>query len=131
MIYGFTEADDCEARRMSIRFYFYGKNKKDALHRYKEMFGREWLTSGFYGIQELSKEDGKKIVNEFKKAYKKAYIHIDIYSKYLELLRKDTSVENLKIEKSILKYQSKNLKIFVELHKEALKLNVTQYYILS
>lgn len=129
MIYGFTEADDCEARRMSIRFYFYGKDKEDALNRYKEMSGRDWITSGFYGIKELPKEDGKKILKEFKKAYKKAYIHIDIYSKYIELLSEETSVKNLKLEKSILKYQEQNLKKFLELDKEALKLNVSQYQI--
>lgn len=131
MIFGFTEADDCEGRRMSVRFYFYGKNKKDALERYKKMSGREWLTSGFYEIQELSKADGKKVVKDFKKVYKKAYLHIDIYSKYLEFLREDTSIENLKIEKSILKYQERNLKKFVELNKEALKLNVMQYDIVQ
>jgi hypothetical protein len=129
MIFGFTTADDCEARRMSIRFYFYGANKKDALARYKEMYDREWITDGFHSIIEIPKKESKKIISKFIKAYKKAFNHIDIYSQYLEFLQQDLSIENLKVEKSILKYQKKNLKYFEELHIEALKLNVPQYTI--
>lgn len=128
MIFALTALTESgsEERKFEVKHYFYGYDKKDALRRYKEIYGSHWDTSGFYGIDELSKEDGRIILKKFKKKFKKVNLHVDIYSQHLEYLRENTSIENIKIEEQVLKLQKKNVEKLLKLEKEAKHLNIKE-----